>query len=470
MPQVKSSWPAHHAARHSQDADNSERHMTTPQNPDLAARPAVNEIQVRTYTNGLIGPSQPMLGPLADGGTLIAGTPPGCWGPMITPAFEGGHEVTQPVWIAGAQVGDAVALKIKRMQVTSLATSSGAMRFVEGRYHGDPFVAKFCPACGTERPPSQVEGIGEEAIHCSHCGAEVSAFRFAHGYTIVLDAAHQVSVTVGQDIANRLAGDAPRMSALPETAAQHSILSLARADMPGVAAHMRPFLGNIGTTPSRDLPDSHNCADFGQYLVGAPHRHGMTEAELHAHKTDGHMDTNSVREGCILICPVKVPGAGVYLGDMHAQQGNGEIAGHATDVSGMTELQVEVIKHLTLEGPILLQNAEDLPPMARPMTAEQRQHVRALADQWGQAEIERSGPITFIGSGANLNAATENGLHRAAAVTGLAYEEVLNRATITGSIEISRLPGTVRVTLLCPLDILDRIGIGHLVREKYQLS
>jgi len=28
----------------------------------------------------------------------------------------------------------------------------------------------------------------------------------------------------------------------------------------------------------------------------------------------------------------------------------------------------------------------------------------------------------------------------------------------------------VRVTLLCPMDILDWIGIGDLVREKYQLA
>jgi acetamidase/formamidase len=232
---------------------------------------------------------------------------------------------------------------------------------------------------------------------------------------------------------------------------------------------MRPFLGNIGTTPSRDLPDSHNCADFGQHLVGAPHRYGMTQEELDAARTDGHMDTNSVREGCILICPVKVPGAGVYMGDMHAQQGNGEIAGHATDVSGETEVTVEVIKNLTIDGPILLQNIDDLPPMAKPMTAVQRQKVRELGERWGQHEVEENGPITFIGSGPNLNAATHNGLSRAAAVTGLPYDEVLNRATINGSIEISRLPGTVRVTILCPMHILDRMGIGHLVREKYAL-
>ncbi|MGF6778256.1 acetamidase/formamidase family protein [Paraburkholderia sp. GAS334] len=443
--------------------------MTTLLHDATTEQPPVTRLRVDSYTNGLLGPSQPMLGPLADGGTLIAGTPPGCWGPMITPAFEGGHEVTQPVAIAGAEIGDAVALRLRRMRVTSAATSSGVMKFVEGRYHGDPFVAKFCHACGTAQPASRIEGIGEEAIHCDHCGAEVSAFRFKHGYTIVLDQENQVSLTVNQDVADRLAHQASEMSALPERAAQHSILSLARADIPGVAAHMRPFLGNIGTTPARDLPDSHNCADFGQYLVGAPHRYALTHEALHAAKTDGHMDTNSVREGCIVICPVKVPGAGVYLGDMHAQQGNGEIAGHATDVSGETELTVEVIKHLTLDGPILLQNVDDLPPMARPMNAAQRQKVAELGARWGQHEIEQSGPVTFIGSGVNLNEATENGLRRAAAVTGLAYEEVLNRATITGSIDISRLPGTVRVTFLCPLEILDRIGIGHLVREKYQL-
>jgi formamidase len=443
--------------------------MTNVDSRDTLERAPVQRLRVDSYTNGLLGPGQPMLGPLVDGGTLIAGTPPGCWGPMITPAFEGGHEVTQPVAIAGAEIGDAVALKIQRMRVTSAATSSGVMQFVEGRYLGDPFVAKFCEVCGTERPASHIEGIGADAIRCDHCGAEANAFRFKHGYVIVLDQDNQVSLTVNQQIADRLAGNASQMSALPELAAQHSILSLARADMPGVAAHMRPFLGNIGTTPSRDLPDSHNCADFGQYLVGAPHRYAMTHEALHEAKTDGHMDTNSVREGCIVICPVKVPGAGVYLGDMHAQQGNGEIAGHATDVSGETELSVEVIKRLTIEGPILLQNVEDLPPMARPMTAEQRRKVAELGARWGQSEIEQSGPITFIGSGPNLNEATENGLRRAASVTGLAYEEVLNRATITGSIEISRLPGTVRVTFLCPLDILDGLGIGHLVREKYQL-
>lgn len=426
-----------------------------------------DEVGVYEYSGGIVGPGIAPAATVRDGGIIRTGTPPGCWGPMITPKFQGGHEVTRPVHVEGAEIGDAIAIRLRKVRVTSLATSSGVMEFVDGRYVGDPFVAKLCPACGTTAPSSHVEGIGDDAVHCDSCGAEVSAFRFSNGYVIVLDRENQVSLTVNKEVAEMLAQDAKVNAAMPEASAQHSILSLARADISGLAARMRPFLGNIGTSPSRDLPDSHNAGDFGTFLLDAPHGYSFTQEDLDRHKTDGHMDTNSVREGAILICPVKIPGGGVYMGDMHAQQGNGEIAGHATDVAGEVELQVEVIKGLALDGPILLQNIDDVPFLARPLDAAERDAVAALGARYGQNEIEDNAPITFIGSGATLNDATKNGLDRAARITGIPYDEVLNRATIAGSIEISRLPGVVRVTFMCPKTILARLGILHLVEEKY---
>lgn len=426
-----------------------------------------DEVGVYEYSGGIVGPGIAPAATVRNGGVIRTGTPPGCWGPMITPKFQGGHEVTRPVLVEGAEVGDAIAIRLRKVRVTSLATSSGVMEFVDGRYVGDPFVAKLCPACGTTAPSSHVEGIGDDAVHCDSCGAEVSAFRFSNGYVIVLDRENQVSLTVNKEVAEALAQDAKVNAALPEASGQHSILSLARADIAGLAARMRPFLGNIGTSPSRDLPDSHNAGDFGTFLLGAPHGYSFTQEELDRHKTDGHMDTNSVREGAILICPVKIPGGGIYMGDMHAQQGNGEIAGHATDVAGEVELQVEVIKGLALDGPMLLQNLDDVPFLARPLDAAEREAVIALGAKYGQNEIEDNAPITFIGSGATLNDATKNGLDRAARITGIPYDEVLNRATIAGSIEISRLPGVVRVTFMCPKPILARLGILHLVEEQY---
>ena len=427
---------------------------------------AQETIHVSTFTNGLVGPSIPMLGPVADGGTITADTAPGCWGPMITPSFEGGHEVTVPVAVEGAEVGDAIVIRIKDIEVCSTVTSSGTMSFVEGRYTGDPFVSRHCPECGAESPPTQVEGIGEMAIHCANCGAEINPFRLTNGYTIVFDDDRQMAVTVGHKVAEELALQAGEMMALPEESAQNPVVTLCPADIEGVVTRLRPFMGNIGTTPAMDMPDSHNAGDFGMFLVDAPHKYGVPIEKLE-NRTDGHLDIDSVRAGAILICPVKVPGGGVYVGDAHAMQGDGEIAGHTTDVSGKVTLQVSVLKGLTLDGPILLPPAEDLPYLARPLVAAERAAAKDLAAKFGQQMVEESAPIQMVGSGANLNEATDNGVARLAKLLGMSAEEVLNRVTISGAVEIGRLPGVVTVSMLVPMSKLEELGLAELVKEQY---
>ncbi len=47
--------------------------------------------------------------------------------------------------------------------------------------------------------------------------------------------------------------------------------------------------------------------------------------------------------------------------------------------------------------------------------------------------------------------------------------EVRNRCTITGGVEIGRLPGVVQLNMLVPMDNLDAIGIGSYVRQQYGL-
>jgi formamidase len=429
---------------------------------------AQKSIRVATFTAGLVGPSIPMVGPVADGGTIVAETAPGCWGPMITPSFEGGHEVTTPVAVEGAQPGDAIAIRIQKIQVTSMATASGTMSFVEGRYIGDPFVARQCPSCGTKKPPTRVQGIGAEAICCAVCGAEVSPFRITNGYTIVFDEGRRIAVTVAPAVAEKLARDAVKVMCLPDGSKQNPVVSLCPADIVGLVTRLRPFLGNIGTTPAIDMPDSHNAGDFGQFLVGAPHEYGITKEQLEA-RTDGHMDIDSVREGAVLICPVKVPGGGVYLGDAHAMQGDGEIAVHTTDVSAAVTLEVRLVKNLRIGGPILLPPIEDLPHLARPLAATEKEAARRLAKKLGQDTLEELAPIQMVGSGANLNDATDNGVARLAELLGISKEEVLNRVTISGAVEIGRLPGVVTVTMPTPLNKLAELGLLPLVQEQYGL-
>lgn len=125
---------------------------------------ACNTVYVNTFTDGVLDPSKPMLGPVKDGGFIVANTTPGCWGPMITPRLRGGHEVTQPVYVENAEPGDAIAIRIRSIRVTSVATASGNDRTVEGRFLGDPYVAARCPECGTDRPETRIEGIGMASI------------------------------------------------------------------------------------------------------------------------------------------------------------------------------------------------------------------------------------------------------------------------------------------------------------------
>jgi acetamidase/formamidase len=423
-------------------------------------------VYVDTFGNGILDPKRPMLGPVRDGGHIIANTAPGCWGPMITPAIRGGHEVTQPVAVAGAEVGDAIAIRIKDITVTSVATASGNDQWMEGRFVGDPYVAGKCPDCGTLYPETRIEGIGQEAIRCANCGADVTPFTFTNGYTIFFDDNRSVGVTLNKEAAEMVAKEASWYAALPENSIQNPILIFAPHDLVGLVARLRPFMGQLGTTPAIQMPDSHNAGDFGSFLVGAPHEYALTAEELE-HRTDGHMDIDAVRAGAILICPVKTPGGGVYLGDMHALQGDGEIAGHTCDVSGTVTLQVHLLKGLGIDGPILFPVLEDLPFLARPLTQEEKARAEDMASMWGIEAIEESVPISVIGTGPDLNAATDNGLERAARLLNMTVPEVKNRATITGAIEIGRHPGVVQVTFRAPADRLEELGLLSFARDQY---
>ena len=435
----------------------------------MAQREIKQELEVDQYTLGLVGPDQEWAGTVADGGTVRTHTPPACWGPMITPGFRGGHEVTRPIAVEGAEVGDAIAVYIEDVEVTSLATSTGSMREREEAFGDDPFVDHRCPECGTEWPDSVVEGTGEDAIRCAECGADASSFGFEYGYTVAFDEDRTVGLTMDEEAAGALAENAEASMALPENARQHPILLYGPSEMPGTLGHLRPFIGNIGTTPPVELPDSHNAGDFGQFLIGAEHDWGLgDEADL-AERTDGHLDSNDVRPGAVLICPVKVDGGGLYVGDLHANQGDGELSLHTTDVSGTTTLRVEVIEDLDIDGPLLLPNAQDLPPIAQPYGEEELEAGRELADAHGVELNEEMGPVQVIGSGATINDATENAFDRAGTLLDMTEGEIRARCTFTGGVEIGRLPGVVQLSMLAPMSKLEERGLADVVREQYDL-
>ncbi len=98
-----------------------------------------------------------------------------------------------------------------------------------------------------------------------------------------------------------------------------------------VSLPLRPFLGCLAVAPASD--EAHSTIVPGFF--------------------GGNMDTPEVRVGTTAYLPVSVPGALLFLGDGHAVQGEGEIAGTAAEVPMNVVLSVDVIKGQQIRTPRL---------------------------------------------------------------------------------------------------------------------
>src|SRR5690606_25174334 len=107
----------------------------------------------------------------------------------------------------------------------------------------------------------------------------------------------------------------------------------------------------------------------------------------------------------IILCPVKVKGAGLYLGDIRMMQGDAALARQTASVAGIVQLKVHLVKKLRLIGPVVLPNAEDLPYLAKPFTKDERKYGRDIAEEYGVRQIEETFPISVVGTGSDLNEA-----------------------------------------------------------------
>jgi len=65
----------------------------------------------------------------------------------------------------------------------------------------------------------------------------------------------------------------------------------------------------------------------------------------------GNMDYNQIGEGATVILPVNVPGALLFIGDGHALQGDGELAGDALETSMEVEFTVDLQQNAHLSRP-----------------------------------------------------------------------------------------------------------------------
>jgi acetamidase/formamidase len=91
--------------------------------------------------------------------------------------------------------------------------------------------------------------------------------------------------------------------------------------------------------------------------VGVAPRGEETLAAGHLGPFGGNMDSPEIREGATLYIPVFRPGALLYMGDGHAQQGHGELPGQGLETSMDVQFSVDVIQNKSL-GQTRVENAD----------------------------------------------------------------------------------------------------------------
>ena len=97
----------------------------------------------------------------------------------------------------------------------------------------------------------------------------------------------------------------------------------------GYAVALAPFLGVVGLPPE----------ESGEHSTNPPRAKG-----------GGNIDCRELRAGSTLYLPVTVPDALLYVGDGHAAQGDGEVAGTAIECAMTTEITVNLVSDPPVAG------------------------------------------------------------------------------------------------------------------------
>ena len=107
------------------------------------------------------------------------------------------------------------------------------------------------------------------------------------------------------------------------------ILQMENSRIKQVKIPLHPFLGSIGVAP----------------------RFGRIEPSLTPGEYGGNMDCVETKVGTTVYFPIWVLGAYLYLGDVHAAQGDGEICGVALETTAEVTIQVDIVHGRRLEWP-----------------------------------------------------------------------------------------------------------------------
>lgn len=133
--------------------------------------------------------------------------------------------------------------------------------------------------------------------------------------------------------------------------------------MPGVRVPIAAFMGSVGVLPGDTevkmwLDREKALADVGGFVL-TPQPTGALPADVcgpsgsHSdqclrtippRENGGNMDVQQMQIGTTLLLPCFIDGCGLFVGDVHFAQGDGEVSGTAIEMGAVVTVRTEVLK------------------------------------------------------------------------------------------------------------------------------
>ena len=256
------------------------------------------------------------------------------------------------------------------------------------------------------------------------------------------------------------------------------------AEVPGVRIPMNGLMGSVGVMPGAEEVDKWLARETQLAAAGGvalpPEPTSARPPEIcgpkGSHKdkclrtippreNGGNMDVKQMVEGTTLLLPCFIDGCGLFIGDVHFAQGDGEVAGTAIEMGAIVTVETSirkgmasVVKQPMFEGGSQIKKLE--PDTFHAVVGYPLKAAGEVPPQWTYLDSAKIKPLTNLSNDVTLAARNSliNMIDWLKVTKGLTKEQAFVVTSVACDLRISNVVDVPNyaVTTICPMDIFDK--------------
>jgi len=256
------------------------------------------------------------------------------------------------------------------------------------------------------------------------------------------------------------------------------------AEVPGVRIPMNGFMGSVGVMPGAEEVETWLARETQLAAAGGvalpPEPTSARPADIcgpkGSHKdkclrtippreNGGNMDVKQMVEGTTLLLPCFIDGCGLFIGDVHFAQGDGEVAGTAIEMGAIVTVETSirkgmasVVKQPMFEGGSQIKKLE--PDTFHAVVGYPLKAAGEVPPQWTYLDSAKIKPLTNLSNDVTLAARNSliNMIDWLKTTKGLTKEQAFVVTSVACDLRISNVVDVPNyaVTTICPMNIFDK--------------